>query len=69
MGEAEQRLISSGPIREDILRLQNELVTDMKLGKLSWERGIATTHLRSCLQCLLMLLSNHNDVKTTVEGK
>lgn len=69
MGEAEKRLAMSEPIRKDIASLQQQLVEELGLTKLTWQRGLGTTHLRGCLQGLRSLMAHHHEVKDILRGE
>ncbi|XP_027235213.1 T-cell activation inhibitor, mitochondrial [Penaeus vannamei] len=69
MGEAERRLSVSKPIRQDIVRLRQSLIEDLKLTELTWERGLGTTHLRGCMQGLMALIAHHQEIKAILEGR
>ena len=68
MGEAEKKLNKSQPRRDDINRLVEELKTTIDISNISWVRGMGTTHLRSCLQCLKALVGDHPQIKSILEG-
>ena len=69
MGEAEKRLAVSEPIRQDIVSLQAGLVEELGLTRLTWQRGLGTTHLRGCLQGLRSLMMHHHEVKDILKGE
>lgn len=69
MGEAEKRLAMSEPVRKDITNLQKQLVEELGLTKLTWQRGLGTTHLRGCLQGLRSLMMHHHEVKDIIRGE
>lgn len=69
MGEAERRLAVSEPIRQDIVNLQAGLIEELGLTKLTWQRGLGTTHLRGCLQGLRSLMMHHQEVKDILKGR
>lgn len=69
MGEAEKRLAVSEPVRKDIANLQKQLVEELGLTKLTWQRGLGTTHLRGCLQGLRSLMMHHHEVKDIIRGR
>lgn len=69
MGEAERRLAVSEPIRQDIVNLQSQLVEELGLTHLTWQRGLGTTHLRGCLQGLRSLMMHHQEVKHILKGR
>nr|XP_053631236.1 T-cell activation inhibitor, mitochondrial-like isoform X2 [Cherax quadricarinatus] len=69
MGEAERRLAVSEPIRQDIVRLRSWLIDELNLTKLSWQRGLGTTHLRGCLQGLTALTTHHQEIKEILQGR
>ena len=68
MGDAEKKLATSEPIRKDIVRLRSQIEERMSLSKLSWQRGLGTTHLRGCLQGLLSLFNHHPDLAFILQG-
>lgn len=69
MGEAEKRLAVSEPVRRDIENLQKQLVEELGLTNLTWQRGLGTTHLRGCLQGLRSLMAHHHEVKDIIRGE
>lgn len=69
MGEAEKRLAVSEPIRQDIVNLKAGLIQELGLTKLTWQRGLGTTHLRGCLQGLRSLMMHHQEVKDILKGE
>ncbi|XP_064082355.1 T-cell activation inhibitor, mitochondrial-like isoform X2 [Macrobrachium nipponense] len=69
MGEAERRLAASEPIREDIVKLRERLVTELQLARLTWVRDLSTTHLRGCLQGLTNLTVHHPEIKDVLQGR
>ncbi|KAK3885945.1 hypothetical protein Pcinc_009878 [Petrolisthes cinctipes] len=69
MGEAERRLAGSEPIRRDICRIRDSLVSELFLTQLTWQRGLGTTHLRGCLQGLNALTNHHQEINPLLEGR
>ncbi|RXG62115.1 T-cell activation inhibitor, mitochondrial [Armadillidium vulgare] len=69
MGEAEKRLATSEPIRNDILRLQEDIISKLNIDGITWQRGIGTTHLRGCMQGLKALAESHPKIENILKGR